>query len=169
MARCDHCGDLVLVGGLRDNERRYCGEDCRGQHAFQMRCDALPESTVHLRLRELRQEPCPRCQGSGPLDIHFVHWVWSAVLFTRWGKAPQFTCRSCATKRQLGGILSCVALGWWGVPWGPLVTPLQTYRNVMAIVKSRDPSRVSPELEQLAREHLAREQVIAEHPRGANG
>ena len=72
--------------------------------------------------------PTPRAL----LDIRISYWVWSAVVVTRWGYESKFCCRRCATKRQLMSVGSCLLLGWWGFPWGMLITPLQLYRNLRA-------------------------------------
>ena len=121
-----------------------------------------------LQVRAAQQGNCPECHGRGPLDIYFAYWVWSVLIVTRWGKTPRFSCRPCATKRQLASLGSCLLFGWWGIPWGLLLTPLQLYRNVRAMLLRRDLSEASPDLERLVRTHLAREQVAAEHLRGGN-
>ncbi len=168
MARCHHCGSTFFFGAVREGEHRYCSDDCRGQNVFKVRCDQIPESTVLLHVRAAQQGNCPECRGRGPLDIHVTYWVWSALIVTRCGKTPQFSCRPCATKRQLVSLGSCLLFGWWGIPWGLLLTPLQLYRNLRAMLQRRDVSEASPDLERLVRTRLAREQVAAEHLRGGN-
>jgi hypothetical protein len=157
---------VCFFGTVREGEHRYCSEECRGQNAFKARCDQIPAGTVREHLREAQQGSCPDCRGRGPLDIHVVYWVWSAIIFTRWGKTPRFSCRPCATKRQLVSLGSCFILGWWGVPWGLFLTPLQLYRNLRALLLRRDSPDASPELERVVRIRLAREQAAAEHLRG---
>lgn len=157
-----------IFGAVREGEHCYCSDDCLGQNAFKVRCDQLSDSIVRQHVREMQHGTCPECRGPGPLDIHASHWVWSALIFTRWGETPWLSCRPCATKRQWVSLRSCFVLGWWGVPWGLFVTPLQMYRNVRAIRRCRDSSEVSPDLESFVRARLAREQAAAEYVRGGN-
>ena len=157
---------ILFFGAVREGEHRYCSEDCRAEHAFKVRCDQIPESTVRQRVREAQQGPCPECRGRGPIDIHVSYWVWSVLILTRWGKTPQFACRPCATKKQLLSLGSCLLFGWWGVPWGLFLTPLQAYRNVKALLVGRNTSEASPDLEKVVRIRLAREQAATEHLHG---
>jgi hypothetical protein len=53
--------------------------------------------------------------------------------------------------------LFSLACGWWGVPWGPIVTIVQIVRNIVG--KETDPSKPSPQLEKLVRLRLARDLV----------
>lgn len=165
MARCHHCGSVFFFGAVREGEHRYCSEDCRSQNAFKARCDQIPVAMVREHLRGVQQGSCPECQGRGPLDIHDSYWIWSALLLTRWGKTSRLSCRSCATNRQLMGLGSGLLLGWWGFPFGLLLTPLQTYRSLRALILRREFSEASPELERIVRVRLAREQATAEHLR----
>src|SRR5215470_8768738 len=133
MARCHYCRSTFFFGGVREGDHRYCGDKCRQHNAFRARCDQIPAAVVRERLWEMQREGCPRCHRREPLDIHVSYWVWSAIAITRWGKTPQLSCRSCATKRQLMSLGSCLVLGWWGFPWGLLLTPLQIWRNLGAL------------------------------------
>jgi hypothetical protein len=65
------------------------------------------------------------------------------------------TCRGCAFKSQLGNLVFSAGLGWWGFPWGFLLTPVQVVRNVIAIVSPPDASQPSARLVQVARVQLA--------------
>ena len=50
--------------------------------------------------------------------------------------------------------------GWWGFPWGFLFTPVQIGRNLSAMVAAPS-TGPSPELVEVARQALAREQGAA--------
>jgi len=162
MARCHHCGSTYFFGGVREGQHRYCSDDCRGRNAFQVRCDRIPESTVRRQVQTEQQGPCRKCGGPGPLDIHISYWVWSAEVVMRWGQESELSCRPCATKRQLVSAGSCLLLGWWCIPRGLLITPLQVYRNLRAMLRGKDMSETSPDLERLVRARLAREQAAAD-------
>ena len=43
---------------------------------------------------------------------------------------PQISCRRCGLKSQAAGAAFPLVLGWWGFPWGLVVTPVQIGRNI---------------------------------------
>jgi hypothetical protein len=58
-------------------------------------------------------------------------------------------------KSQLGDLAFSALLGWWGFPWGLLVTPVQIARNIAALASPPDPAQPSARLLQTARIQLA--------------
>lgn len=50
-----------------------------------------------------------------------------------------------------------LAFGWWHLPWGILMTPVQIARNVGGVLRATDASRPSAQLEKLVRLQLATE------------
>lgn len=58
---------------------------------------------------------------------------------------------------RLGDALFCITLGWWGVPWGVLGTPVQFLRNVAGLFMGPDPSRPSSKLQGAVGLHVARQ------------
>jgi hypothetical protein len=104
---------------------------------------------VDRQVEEIFRGNCPKCRGLGPIDVHKVHQVWSALVLIRWTTKPQVSCRSCATKSQLGGVLFSAVFGWWGFPWGFILTPVQITRNVADMCKGPNPSKPSDALRKL--------------------
>jgi hypothetical protein len=159
MARCAACGETILFGGAKQGELRFCNSIClnKGQAlaAAQASAAAVPEHVAQALARELHQSNCPKCKGPGPVDVHTSYWVWSALAMTRWGTQQQLKCRSCAVKSQVGNLFFSGVLGWWGLPWGLLLTPVQVGRNFIAIFTPPDPSQPSPKLLQVARVQIA--------------
>lgn len=102
---------------------------------------------------------CPKCNGQGPVDVHLSYKVWSALLVTSWSSNPLISCRSCGVKKQVGGALFSIVLGWWGFPWGFIMTPIQVIRNIVGMVSEPDASRPSPKLENILRLNLAAQLV----------
>ena len=90
-------------------------------------------------------------------DVHVFHSVWSALVLTRWSSKPAICCQSCGTKSRLGGAASSMVLGWWGFPWGLILTPVQVSRNVIGMWRDPEPQRPSPMLERAVRVHLAQQ------------
>jgi hypothetical protein len=54
----------------------------------------------------------------------------------------------------MNAMISAV-FGWWGFPWGIIITPVQVARNTWGIFSGPDPSRPSEALARIARFHLA--------------
>jgi hypothetical protein len=115
---------------------------------------------LNRKVEEVWGGACPKCKGPGPVDVHKVHEVWSALVMTRWTTKSQVSCRSCARKRQLGGAAFSFVFGWWGFPWGLILTPVQVTRNIIGMGAGPDSSRASDGLRKLVMVNLGA-QVIA--------
>ena len=46
-------------------------------------------------------------------------------------------------------------LGWWGIPWGLLITPIQILRNGFELMKRAESPHASAELVRIVRMHMA--------------
>jgi hypothetical protein len=151
MARCAYCKTAILFGGVRDGNERYCNKRCH-ENGFILKVTAhVPYETILSEAGRLHQGPCPKCGGPGPVDVHRVHRVWSAGIITSWHHFSVVACRGCARKSQAGGIFFCFFLGWWGIPWGFILTPIQITRNIVGMCAGPDGSRPSPDLENFVR------------------
>jgi hypothetical protein len=156
MASCDYCGTTILFGGKQVAGLRYCSDRCAASGQALAASHQVADDLVQQQVWRLHQGLCPKCGGSGPVDVHTSYQVWSALLLTRWSSLPQVSCRSCGRNRQLTGILFSLVLGWWGFPWGLIVTPVQIGRNLAAMMKGPAPDKPSPQLEKLVRLNLGR-------------
>jgi len=117
----------------------------------------LPQAAVQERVWKAHQGLCPKCNGTGPVDVHVSHKVWSALLLTSRSSTPQISCRSCGLKSQLTGAVFSLFLGWWGIPWGLVFTPIQIARNLYGIAHPPDPAKPSARFEQMVRMNIAAE------------
>lgn len=157
MPNCSACGTFILFGGSSFEGERFCNDRCL--QAYQDSGAGLqqyiaPESIAQLAT-ELHRADCPQCGGAGPVDVCEGHQVWSFLVATQWRSVSKVCCRGCARKHQLYSAgLSAVA-GWWGFPWGLLMTPIQIGRNVIALVSGPDASQPSPKLHGVACSMLA--------------
>jgi hypothetical protein len=104
------------------------------------------EDYIREQVKAIHQGTCPRCSCSGPVDVHASHWVWSAILFTRWGSSSHICCRKCGRVEQIKASLFSLVLGWWGFPWGFLVTPVQIIRNSIELFGGPSDSKPSENL-----------------------
>ncbi|HWE39172.1 MAG TPA: hypothetical protein VG406_21665 [Isosphaeraceae bacterium] len=130
MSQCDNCHATILFGGFREGDFRFCSANCRDQGMVLVRASMLPEDLIEGEAKKIHESPCPLCGGEGPLDAHSLHWVWSGVMFTRWGTKQLICCRSCGRKGQLKNAAFSLVFGWWGFPWGLIFTPVQVGRNL---------------------------------------
>src|SRR5712692_9519771 len=132
MASCAYCGTTILFGGARQGELRFCNSKCQSKGGVLSVAARVPEGAAQNLALQIHAGLCPRCKGAGPVDVHTSYRVWSALIVTQWQSFPQVTCRRCAVKSQVGNLAFSALLGWWGFPWGLLVTPVQVVRNVVA-------------------------------------
>ena len=160
MSRCDHCGTLILFGGMRAGGRRFCNDACLRAGTFrsaaQQLAEQVPEELVQQQVAAVHQGTCPKCGREGPIDVHVSHRVWSAIHVTSWKSRPQVSCRTCAVKAQCGDALFSLLLGWWGFPFGLFLTPVQIGRNIVGMLRAPDPTTPSPQLETFVRADIAR-------------
>lgn len=162
MSNCHNCGKSILFGGHKLDGRVYCGAACARTHHLWMAADRVPTHVLQQFIEQWRQGPCPKCkQQNGPIDVHHAHRVHSFVLMTQWHTRQHISCRSCGRKEQLGSTLYSVMLGWWGLPWGLLVTPMQIARNIAGLAAPKK-EQASPEFERLVRRQLAERQLQVE-------
>ena len=82
---------------------------------------------------------------------------------TRWSTHPVLGCRSCGIKSQLLGLVFSLVLGWWGFPWGLLMTPVQVLRNLFALLRP-DNGTPSEALDRVVRIRLASELAAISPP-----
>lgn len=133
MASCGYCGSTILFGGVRSGDQRFCDRKCAQKAAVTEAVKHLPPHAIEEAIAQIRRSNCPKCGGMGPLDARRYYQVWSALFMTRWSSTTQVSCHSCATRRSLGAIAYCLLLGWWGFPWGIVMTPTQISRNLRAM------------------------------------
>lgn len=162
MATCAYCNTFILFGGVQDGEYRFCNSTCQGHGFLAAVASRVPPEWLQEELRAVHGGICPKCQGSGPIDVHTSHTVWSMLVMTSWDSSPEVCCRSCGMKSKLGALVLSGLVGWWGFPWGLIMTPIQVGRNFVGLVSGPDPQRPSPELENIVRLSLAAQLVQAD-------
>lgn len=162
MSNCNNCGKSILFGGRKADGRTYCSANCLRAHPLLMAGDRVPADVLQQVVAQWRQGDCPKCKRkNGPIDVHAEHRVHSFLIMTQWHTRRHVSCRPCGRRAQLTGTLYSVALGWWGLPWGLLVTPMQIVRNIAGMTSGR-PDRASPDFERLVRRQLAERQLEIE-------
>jgi hypothetical protein len=155
MASCAYCNTTIIFGGKRNGNLRFCNAICEREGALALLAEALPAADVGPFIGRVHRGNCPKCSGPGPVDVHTSYRVWSALVLTQWSSRPMVGCKACGTKQQLTDIAFSLVLGWWGFPWGILMTPIQIGRNVWGLLSPPDPTSPSLALEKMLRLQLA--------------
>lgn len=140
------------------DDLRFCSKQCARKSvrliAIHEHARTLPAEFIEEQARQVFEGPCPRCGAVGGVDLHEAHWVWSALIMTQWKSTEGICCHGCGTKSRIYAALSSTVLGWWGFPWGMLVTPVQVGRNIIGIISSSE-TEPSPRLLRHVRLNLA--------------
>ncbi len=158
--KCDYCGSTILVGGTQDGPLTFCNAQCATQAPLVVAGRAIPTAQVTAEVMRIWHGQCPECQGPGPVDVHTSYRVWSALIYTSWSSHPKLSCRACGRKAKLKDGLVSLFVGWWGIPWGMLVTPVYLGRNLLGIIfPSAGDGAPSPQLQSMVSTQLAVEQL----------
>lgn len=166
MRRCHACNFWIPLGGEVDGEYRYCSDVCMRDGPVFPLAQRLPAADVRLKALKIHGGRCPHCDGPGPVELRTSYRVWSAVVITHWSSRYLIACRACGVRAQLRGIGWSALLGWWGLPLGPLVTPVQILRNVVSMFIAPDRQQPSKKLVRQASLQLAQERLAARQGRG---
>lgn len=164
MATCATCGSTVLFGGTKVGRYTFCNAKCAAKAPHLAAAEALPAADVQREMQQVRNAPCPQCRGPGPVDVHTSHQVYSFILMTRWKSQPRVSCRACGRRAQGKDLAISLLAGWWGLPWGLVMTPLQVGRNLAGLVGSQGEDGPSDDLERIVRRVMAAR--IAAPPEG---
>jgi len=156
---CAYCGTYILFGGIGEGNARFCNERCRSEGILIGVSRQVPDQIVAEYVRRLHEGACPVCGGPGPVDFRISHRIWSALIVSSSSNRPRLTCRQCGIRANVKDGLFSLAFGWWGLPWGIIMTPIQVGRNVVRVLRPTDDSRPSPELERMVRLRLAADLV----------
>jgi hypothetical protein len=167
MAACAACSTTILFGGVADGQDRYCNNKCHQRGYLVSVARQIPPETLREHTGAVYRGACPRCGGPGPVEVHTSHRVWSALLLTSWQSNSRMSCRSCGRKGQAGDALFSLVLGWWGFPWGLIMTPIQVGRNIVGMLRSSDSNGPSPELERAVGQAIAAQWVQQQQRPGA--
>ena len=169
MAACDYCGTSILFGGIKEEGYRFCSEDCHGNGFLLALADRIPPEMVQEYQAEMKEGACPNCGGPGPVDLHTSHTVWSILVMTSWASHPKICCNSCGFRSKLGSFFISGLFGWWGLPWGIIMTPVQLCRNVYGMIRMPNPNKPSAEMLNILRLNLAAEILMQEQEAEAAG
>jgi len=159
MKSCAACGTTIVFGGVHDEDRTYCNQNCAEEGYLLEQAAKVPEAELQRAVVVVHEGLCPLCDGAGPIDVHKSYRVWSAIVVTGWSTRHTIGCRRCGVKQQLLDILYSGFCGWWG-QLGVILTPIQIGRNILALLSPPAAFAPSEELERAVRLQLARNPEI---------
>lgn len=163
MAGCGACGSTIIFGGATVGNLRFCNAKCAQRGQLLIASKQIPDDLVRAKAGDVFRGRCPVCKGAGPVDVQMSYRIFSALLLTRWSSRSRISCRSCGRNQQLLDALYCLGLGWWGFPWGLIMTPVQITRNLARAFAS-EPQQPSQNLENAVRIWLASSPAAAQTP-----
>lgn len=162
MSECNNCGKSILFGGRTVENYRYCSAGCAGRHPLLRAAERVPANVLQQYVEQWRKGACPQCKRTaGSIDVYPHHRVHSFLVMTQWSTRRNVCCRRCGRRNQLLSTLYSATLGWWGFPWGLLVTPIQIGRNMAGALRP-EPARATREFERVVGLQLAQQQLQIE-------
>ena len=143
MAKCSSCGTIIVFGGERLGEHRFCSKNCLEAGAQSIAAAQIPNDLVWKQAEMIHAGDCPKCHGGGPVDVHHAHWVWSALVLTSHQSTAEVCCARCGRMSNIKAMVFCTLFGWWGFPWGIGITPFQLFKNLRSLMQrpTDEPSR----------------------------
>jgi hypothetical protein len=162
MATCKTCGKSIIAGGIKDHGYRFCSRMCHQRKApYLSKLAEISEAAVDAEVEKLRTGRCPRCRSVGHVDEHQSVFVYSMILITRFGQRRHMCCAKCALKSQALDTLGTATLGWWGIPFGVIGTPVGIVMNLAHMGVTLRRKKPSKRLREFARDRLARQAAAA--------
>lgn len=155
-SECDFCGSSARFSAVLDEGQRFCSKSCLRNARLLEISEDIPTEAIFQHACSIKQGPCPVChQTSSKTEARRYYRVWSAGIITQWTKRTHVCCHSCGRKTNLGSLVFCTLFGWWGIPWGLIITPAQIIANIAEMFKAQSDPTPSDELLQAARLDLA--------------
>ena len=153
---CDFCSSSARFSALLDEGQRFCSKACLRNARLLEVSEDISKEEILSHAFSIKKGTCPECQQAGSkTEVRRYYRVWSVGIFTQWTNRAHICCHSCGRKTNLGSIVFCTLFGWWGIPWGVIMTPAQILANITEMFKPLADPAPSEALLQAARLDLA--------------
>ncbi len=156
---CPTCGNSILFGGIKDGKKKYCSKKCFEADEINRVASTIPDKVVEAFAQNIHSGHCPKCHGAGPVDIHKSHSIYSILIYTKWQTNENLLCKKCASKQQTTDLTGSLLLGWWGIPFGLIVTPIIALMNIVAMFQNPGIKEPTKALKHRSRSILAAQQM----------
>ena len=155
-SECDYCGNSAKHKPTFDNGQRFCSKKCLQAARLSEVAVDLTRIEIEQMAGKIRSGTCPVCSEiSSPVEVRFYYTVMSFIVLTRYTKKSRICCLNCGRKENWKAFLSTFFLGWWGFPWGVLMTPAYLIANLGEMFEKRKVGEPSEDLLREAKFRLA--------------
>lgn len=89
------------------------------------------------------------------VDIRHYHRVISILYFTQYERKSRLCCQACGKKENMTAFWLSFFLGWWGLPFGLILTPVYLIANLWEMRQHLHPGELSDDLLLHAKQQLA--------------
>ncbi|WP_052941288.1 hypothetical protein [Chromobacterium subtsugae] len=153
---CDFCGSWAGRSAVVDGGQRFCRQACLREARLLEISEDIPTDMIFQHACRIKQGSCSLCKkASSTTEVRPYYRVWSIGILTRWTKRTHICCHSCGRKTNFACLIFSFAFGWWGMPWGLIITPAQIISNLAEMFRSRADATPSDALLRAARLDLA--------------
>lgn len=158
--RCAKCQVRILFGAKKAGSRQYCSQKCLAEDELGRLSDLVPEAQAVAMAHKIRREPCASCGGYDGVEIFKSYFIYSLFIYTSWREKREIVCRRCGRSNQRWDFFKSLLVGWWGVPFGILATPILLIKNIIEMRK--DPTVLPPsdDMMQTARLAVVNQQIV---------
>ncbi len=133
---CPTCSKTILFGGIKEGDKKYCSKICHEKGEITRIAEAFSDQTVEAFSTEIFNGTCPECDSPGPIDVHKSYFVYSFLISTNYRTNENVLCKKCATKKQWSDLIRSFFFGWWGLPFGLIITPIMIVANIIAMFQN---------------------------------
>ena len=161
VATCINCDYEIMVGEdiltvvENGREMSFCDEECYGELIGRRHAHDVPEAIVEEIVFKVHQGACVMCGGNGPIDIFETNYIVSFILGALVDKNEYICCHRCGQKKKILSIFWCTLLGWWSIPTGILMTPVQIAKNIRGLFTPKKMDAPSDELFEFVQQEIA--------------
>ena len=157
MASCTSCNSFILFGGEKVDSFRFCNKKCLEDGKVYVEASKVSDQDVDELANEIHSGACPICHNRKGVEVRKSYDIASFVFYSRYQTLKHICCRTCGLKKQSLSFIGSLFLGWWGIPWGILITPVQLVSNIVAMLFPPKTDKPSKDLKESAR------MIIAQH------
>lgn len=167
-AECDFCGNSAMSKPVIDSGQRFCRPRCLHAARISEAAVDLAEADITAVAQAIQDGLCPSCRQTGSLvEVRHYHRVMSFGVFTRYTKSSKLCCLECGRTENLKSFALTFLLGWWGMPFGILLTPTYLVANIGEMFERRRRGELSEGLVREARYQLAARALQPAGPAGS--
>ena len=155
---CAFCSNKLNGKIVQAGLKQFCNETCWQSARQKEAAETLGEEQIMQHACAIQNSPCPVCGRNGSIvEYRKAHYIYSLAIFTNWSSKGRLSCHHCSIGKNIEALLICAVAGWWGIPWGIFMTPVQIVCNLIELFKKGRIGQPSPELLEIAQLYLGQQ------------